>query len=212
LHYPKITGSKDAPNGPCIAFEKLDGTNLHWCWDREVGWHAFGTRRDQFNLTDQGIEQFGLAHPELTEAPNVFELMLAGQLERVLKSNTTYASVDSIKLFTEFLGPNSFAGGHRFGEPKKTYLLDVMIEGQGFIEPQRFVSDFGHLPVPRIIYRGKLTGTFLESVREGKWDVSEGVVCKGQTAGKVWMVKVKTYAYLQRLKDHFAENWNDFWE
>src|SRR6185436_13232387 len=40
LHYPKIPGSKDAPDGRCVAFEKLDGTNLHWCWDRDCGWHA----------------------------------------------------------------------------------------------------------------------------------------------------------------------------
>jgi hypothetical protein len=25
-------------------FEKLDGTNLHWYWNRAFGWHAFGTR------------------------------------------------------------------------------------------------------------------------------------------------------------------------
>ena len=29
LHYPKIAGSRDAPAGRCVAFEKVDGTNLH---------------------------------------------------------------------------------------------------------------------------------------------------------------------------------------
>jgi len=54
LHYPKIPGSRDAPGGRCVAFEKYDGTNLHWDWDRDFGWHAFGTRRDSFNLTSIG--------------------------------------------------------------------------------------------------------------------------------------------------------------
>src|SRR5580704_5591419 len=46
LHYPKIPGSRNCPSGPCIAFEKYDGTNLHWDWDRDFSFHAFGTRRD----------------------------------------------------------------------------------------------------------------------------------------------------------------------
>src|SRR6478672_3764464 len=50
LYYPKIPGGRDAPLGRYLAFEKYDGTNLHWDWDRDFGWHAFGTRRDQFNL------------------------------------------------------------------------------------------------------------------------------------------------------------------
>jgi hypothetical protein len=28
-----------------VAFEKYDGTNLHRDWDRDFGWHSFGTRR-----------------------------------------------------------------------------------------------------------------------------------------------------------------------
>ena len=36
LHYPKIPGSSAAPVGRCVAFDKLDGTNLHWCWDRDA--------------------------------------------------------------------------------------------------------------------------------------------------------------------------------
>ena len=29
LHYPKMPGSKNCPDGKCWAFEKYDGTNLH---------------------------------------------------------------------------------------------------------------------------------------------------------------------------------------
>ena len=58
LTYPKIQGSRDAPLKRCVAFEKYDGTNLHWLWLRDLGWAAFGTRRDQFALDERGIAEF----------------------------------------------------------------------------------------------------------------------------------------------------------
>src|SRR6185436_6093169 len=83
LHYPKIPGSRNAPDGKCVAFEKYDGTNLHWDWDRDFGWHAFGTRRDAFNLTPEGIDRFTAAHRQLGEAPGVFLATLEEGLEKV---------------------------------------------------------------------------------------------------------------------------------
>jgi hypothetical protein len=75
------------------------------------------------------------------------------------------------------------------------------------------VADFGHLHIARVVYEGKLTGTFAEEVRSGKYEVAEGVVCKGESAGDhVWMVKIKTNAYLVRLKQAFAERWEEYWE
>ena len=68
LHYPKIPGSGNSPGSRCIAFEKYDGTNLHWDWDRDFGWHAFGTRRDVFNLTRDGVNQFVCRHMTCTDA------------------------------------------------------------------------------------------------------------------------------------------------
>ena len=81
LHYPKIAGSRDAPGGRCVAFEKYDGTNLHWDWDRDFGWHAFGTRRDEFNLTEAGVAQFARRHAHLSQCIGVFRAMLAGDNE-----------------------------------------------------------------------------------------------------------------------------------
>src|SRR5438132_8168846 len=113
LHYPKIPGSRNCPSGRCIAFEKYDGTNLHWDWDRDFGWHAFGTRRDTFNLTPAGIAEFVQAHAHLRECGEVFQATLANGIEAVFRANTNYQSCNSLKVFTEFLGPNSFAGLHK---------------------------------------------------------------------------------------------------
>jgi hypothetical protein len=230
LHYPKMSGSAAAPLGRCVAFEKLDGTNLHWCWDRDFGWHAFGTRRDEFNLTPDGETAFGTAHPGLERAAPVFRETLAEPLDAILRDHPNYANFTAVKAFTEFVGPNSFAGAHVPDDPMRTVLFDVYAEGYGFVSPQQFIADFAHLPTPRVVYQGKLTGAFLEAVREGKYGVAEGVVCKGvgdrpaqrntgastgivkSEGDAVWMVKVKTYAYLERLKESFGAKWQDYWE
>ena len=65
----------------------------------------------------------------------------------------------------------------------------------------------------KVVYEGKFTGQFAEEVRTGKFGVAEGVVCKGGTGGTdIWMAKIKTYAYMERLKASFAKRWEDFWE
>lgn len=212
LHYPKMPGSRAAPDGRCVAFEKYDGTNLHWDWDRDFGWHAFGTRRDEFNLTPDGEAAFAVRHAHLREAAEIFRQTLVAGLEAVFRDHEAYRIVPAFKVFTEFLGPNSFAGLYKEDDPKEVKLFDVLAEPGGFVVPESFVQDFGHLNIARVVFRGKLTGRFLEDVRVGKYGVREGVVCKGGVGADVWMVKVKTYAYLERLKAAFAERWEDYWE
>lgn len=213
LHYPKIPGSRHIPSARCIAFEKYDGTNLHWDWDRDFGWHAFGTRRDVFNLTRDGIDQFNQQHAHLGECVEVFQTTLEEGVGNVLRNHPNYRDFPSVKVFTEFLGPNSFAGLHRREDPKELRLFDVIAEPFGIIGPRQFVADFGHLHVARVIYEGKLTGKFAEAVRNGKYGVAEGVICKGGAGGMdLWMVKIKTFAYMERLKQAFAENWEAHWE
>ena len=144
-----------------MAFEKYDGTNLHWDWDRDVGWHASGTRGDEFNLTAEGVAGFVRRHAHLQQSVAVFRAALADGLEKVFRDHPSYARFQGVKAFTEFFRPNWFA----------------------------------------------------KAVRLGTYGVAEGVVCKGGTGGPdVWMVKIKTYAYLERLKQAFADRWDEYWE
>ncbi len=213
LHYPKMRGAGDAPDGRCVAFEKYDGTNLHWDWDRDFGWHAFGTRRDEFNLNAQGVAAFAQKHAHLRESIDIFQATLVAGLTQVVRDNPRYQEFQAIKAFTEFLGPNSFAGLHKEDDPKELRLFDLFAEPFGFIGPKQFVADFGHLRIARVIYEGRLTGKFTDDVRAGKYGVTEGVVCKGGTGGPgVWMIKVKTNAYMERLKQAFADRWEEYWE
>src|SRR5262249_34433573 len=116
LHYPKLEDSSAAQLGPCVAFDKIDGTNLHWDWDRDFGWHAFGTRRDLFDLTPAGIEAFHAAHPGLADCVDLFRANFAGPLERIFREHADFGDFPEAKAFTEYAGPNSFAGQHQPGD------------------------------------------------------------------------------------------------
>jgi hypothetical protein len=213
LHYPKMPGCTQTPSGPCVAFEKYDGTNLHWEWDRDFGWHSFGPRRGEFNLDEAGVAAFHAEHGHLFEVVSLFHDTLAVPLEEVLLTNEAYQPFHAVKVFAEFLGPSSFAGLHREAEPKELRLFDIWLDGYGFVGPERFVRDFGHLNAARVVYRGKLTGQFIEDVRRGRFNVPEGVVCKGGQGGEdVWMLKIKTLAYVDRLKQAMADGWEEYWE
>ncbi|MBW4622429.1 MAG: hypothetical protein KME17_24115 [Cyanosarcina radialis HA8281-LM2] len=210
LAYPKIPNSKNAPLGKCVAFEKYDGTNLHWVWESELGWYAFGTRRDRFDLDDRGIAEFHAAHPGLEAATDLFFQDFARSLEAIFRENPLYGCPE-IMVFTEFFGPHSFAGMHKPDDPKQLILLDVQTD-IGMVDPQQFIRDFSGVNIARVIYVGKLTGKFIDDVRAGKYDVAEGVVCKGSNASGVWMAKIKTHAYMKRLQQAFKDDWQNYWE
>jgi hypothetical protein len=153
------------------------------------------------------------AHPELSIAADIFQSQLAHGIETVFRTSATYGSPDDFKVFAEFFGPQSFAGAHRADDPKELRLFDVEVEGFGLVGPEQFVTDFGHLPIARVVYHGRFSGVFADAVREGKYPVVEGVVCKSGAGGSdLWMAKIKTRSYLQRLKLAFGERWEDYWE
>lgn len=207
LHYPKIASSKHCQLGPCVVFDKVDGTNLHWDFEADFGWHAFGTRRDSYNLLPEGVSQFETDHQNLRGAAALFLRTLAEPATEVLRALPIQQAV----LFTEFVGASSFAGSHHPEEPKRLVLFDVTLDGQ-MLGPEEFVDRFGHLDIPRILYRGKFKGQILEEIYQGKFDVPEGVVVKGGLGPTLWMAKVKTRAYQERLKSQFGSKWQDYWE
>lgn len=101
---------------------------------------------------------------------------------------------------------------HQPNDPKQLVLFDVQI-GDNMLDPEQFVCDFSSLNLAKIVYRGKLTGKFADEVRQGKYGVAEGVVCKGNNkVSGIWMVKIKTYAYMERLKQVFKNDWQQYWE
>jgi len=226
LVYPKIQDSTACPLKKCIVFEKYDGTNLHWVWNK--GWTHFGTRRDRFELNEEGIAEFNAAHPGLEEAVPIFNKTYR-ELGKYPIPHKYAADDGEVIIFTEFLGALSFAGTHQKNDPKRLILIDVATDykGIGIVDPWSFAVDFGQFDdnprnpagskipeyhLAKIIYSGTYSGALSEDVRKGKYKVNEGVVCKGIVGDKLYMMKIKTNAYLERLKTEFKDNWGDYWE
>ena len=197
LIYPKIPENSNKFHDKCIAFEKYDGTNLHWKWDPVDGWNFFGTRRTQFSFNRMGISEFSKEHSELASAPHIFNESLRDKLTMYFCTNSAYHA-SRITVFTEFCGENSFAGNHDANDEHKLILIDVMINGN-LMSPELFNQNFLKFGSAKIVYTGKYSGQFAEDVRKGKYPVSEGVVVKGVVDGEVFMTKVKTNDYLKKL-------------
>src|SRR5262245_2875287 len=99
--YPSITNVPAAFLGrACIAFEKLDGSNLRFLWKKKAGWCQYGSRHRVFTAEDA---DFGAAVPLFHEA-------LALPLERAVLAR--HGRVEEFIVYCEYFGPHSFAGLH----------------------------------------------------------------------------------------------------
>ena len=194
--YPSISGIKKEFNGlPCIAFDKIDGSNLRFLWRKKVGWCNFGTRNRLFDRND----------PDFGSAIDLFLNKYGDSIPSILSENKEYRGVAECIVFCEFFGPHSFAGFHEPSDPKDVLLFDVAPNKKGIIGSRQFIKHFGLLDIPKVVYDGFLTDDFINDVRDGKFDVFEGVVVKGNNPKgrephNLWMTKIKTKKWLQELK------------
>jgi hypothetical protein len=211
LQYPSIFGVKQSPIGEnCIAFYKYDGSNLRFEWNKKNGWNKFGSRTQMIDaktpIFNLGIEMFQ-------------DCMGAEIIYRLKDSEgKNFNNLQKITAFAEFFGLNSFAGTHLEEDEKFLKLFDIFLFKKGFIPPKDFVSIFdGFEHRSQVVYQGNLNQPFIASVRNNTLpDISlfEGVICKGvnknmktQHHGNLWMTKIKTISYLDRLKNTFPEIW-----
>ena len=208
IEYPSIQNSSKAPRKPCIAFEKLDGSNFRAKWTKKKGFHVFGTRTQLIDETT----------PFWSDMVNVFRNTLEEELVRLFEKE--FKNDKEIIVFGEYLGENSFAGIHASEDKKKIIPFDVLVVNnqRKFLKPQDFIKTIGkRFETPRVIYHGNLNEEFIENVRKNKFDLFEGVICKGTSSvgnsfGGIWQCKIKTNDYLQKLKDRFQENWTKYGE
>lgn len=200
--YPEIKGPSKAPHDHCFAFEKLDGSNMRFEWGPKRTWYKFGSRNQ---LIDKN-------YPILGKAIDMFQEEFAGAMDLVFRKDKDFRNIQGATAFAEFFGPNSFAGQHVDEDPKELVLFDVHIHKKGIMAPGEFIKKFGFLSVPKVVYQGVLNESFIQDVRAGRYPVKEGVVCKGGSGHGLWMRKVKTQAYLDRLKDAFGQDWKRYGE
>lgn len=201
--YPHIIGSSKAPQKPCYAFYKYDGSNMRFEWTKKNGWWKFGCRK---RLIDESDLQF----------PDVKHMFLNQEYAKWIEDcmfRHYGKKLDKVTAFMEYTGENSFAGMHDPNDKKILTLIDFHIHRKGIIGPREFLKVFDDLPfIAHLVYEGNLTKQFIQDVREGKYLVNEGVVCKGGKGHKLWMCKIKTWDYLERLKKLYKEDWKKYWE
>jgi hypothetical protein len=199
--YPKIQYFNQGLFGEDIyAFDKLDGSNIRAEWNPKRGWYKFGTRN---TMIDERDLQFG-------EAITLFLNKYGDSLPKVFRTNKSYKRIESFVVFAEYVGEQSFAGRHNASDPKDIILFDVNQYKHGFVTPKNFVEDFGHLHIPDVIYKGPYTMDFVQTIRDNRYNLKEGVIVKGVLKTKnqkdeVWMVKVKTKEWLQKVKELHGE-------
>lgn len=208
IEYPSITNSSKAPRQPCIAFEKLDGSNFRAKWTKKHGFNLFGTRTQ---LIDESSKFWN----------NMIQVFNANQREPLEKLfNKKYPNEREIIVFGEFFGEKSFAGRHEETDSHKIVVFDILVghKNRKFILPQEFIKLLdGVVEIPRPVYDGNLNEQFIQDVRDNKFDLNEGVICKGRSyvgnaVGGVWMCKIKTRAYFDRLQTELGTEWVKYWE
>lgn len=201
IEYPSIIGCSKAPRENCVAFDKLDGSNLRFKWTAKRGFDTFGTRTQ---LISEETPVFG-------RGVSYFLKNQASILNDYFKKE--YKNTREIIVFGELYGPNSFAGTHVETDDLKITVFDVLIghKNRYFVKPKELIKTFGKLiELPRVIYEGKLNDEFISDVRNDKYNLIEGVIVKGTETsgahrGNMWQCKVKTLKYLAKIKQQFGE-------
>lgn len=194
--YPKIQHwNKGEFGSHCIAFNKKDGSNLRFEYSKKRGWYKFGTRRVMIDINT----------PLYGNGVDIFLNTMADELEHIFKKEKEFRNSDKFVVFGEFLGESSFAGQHEEDEEKELVLFDVNQYKKGLISPKLFVEYFSNFNIPEIIYEGIYDRNFVEWIKNHN-DLEEGVVCKGVLNKQVWMSKIKTHAWLQKVKEKHGQS------
>jgi hypothetical protein len=201
IEYPSILSASKAPREHCIAFTKLDGSNIRVKYTNKKGFCLFGSRTQLF---DKG-------HPFLGDAVEIFYKDFENPLVDIIEKH--FSNEREIVAFLEFFGKQSFAGFHQKDDPKELVLFDLMIghKNRKFLLPQEFLKLCSEkVKIPRVVFEGNLSDKFIADVRGGLYDVFEGVVCKGTKRtgahrGHVWMAKIKTQKYFDLLNNKFGQ-------
>lgn len=193
--YPTIP-SKIEPRMHTFAFDKLDGSNIRAEWSKKKGFYKFGSRNRLLG-TDQEF---------IHEAEELIRTNFERDLDGIFR-NKRY---ERAMAFFEFGGEHSFAGTHH-PEPHDVTLIDVAPYKRGMTLPREFLSLYGHLRTPAVLFQGKITEDFIDSVKNGTLEdmTFEGVVCKGADPrnGKlICMYKVKNREWIRRLRDYCDGN------
>jgi len=192
-----------------FGFDKVDGSNFCAEWNKKL------SKKSQFT---NGFGKFGTrteiiknASNPFTEAVNIFMDRYSGPLDKIFCENKLFRGVDTITVYGEFAGPRSFAGQHDWINDIDDFdvtIFDMFMYKKDFVKPADFIDIFGHLKVQKLITQGLLNEQIANDIISNIYGLKEGLVLKGVSEGKVWMVKVKTQEWLNKVRAQYGENNN----
>jgi hypothetical protein len=206
-HYHSIEKyNKDYFGKHVFGFDKIDGSNFCAEWNKKLskksrftyGFGKFGTR----------TEMIKNASNPYTEGVNVFMDKYAIALDRIFCDNKLFRGVDTITVYGEFYGPQSFAGQHYWYEDHDVIIFDMFLYKKDFVKPRDFIDIFGHLDIPKLLCSDILDEQMIRDIESNYCNVKEGLVLKGVDEGKVFMIKVKTLEWLTKIRALYGENSN----
>ena len=189
-----------------FAFEKIDGSNICAEWNRKLskksaftnGFGKFGTRTEMIKHKNNPF----------CEAIDIFMDKYSAPLDKIFREEIIFRGVDGITVYGEFFGPSSFAGQHDWNEEHDVVIFDMFVYKKDFVKPRDFIDIFGHLRIAKLITQGLLDEQMIQDIISNKYHLKEGVVFKGVSEGKVWMAKVKTQHWLDKVRALYGINNN----
>jgi hypothetical protein len=185
-----------------LATDKIDGSNFRVEWNRKL------SKKSRFT---KGFKKFGTRNRVITNARDqffemveIFDEKYTDKIDERFRTHKIFRNIDTITLYGEFYGENSFGGFHNWSEPHDLYFFDIWLYKKDFLSPSEFYSEFRDLSIPRLIYKGPLTEEFIQEVQENKYNLREGVVYKFVQDKKITIGKIKTLDWLQKVKDNYG--------
>jgi hypothetical protein len=211
--YWSIDGpSKGHKGKPCFVFHKYDGSNMRAEWSRKRGWYKFGTRKCMIDHTDEIYGKWVV----------MFQQKYGDVLDKLFRKDKYFRGVQSVVAFAEYFGKESFSGAHKPWDTYDTVLFDVNVHKKGFMSPRDFVDVFDGIPVAELVRECNFGEELVQQVRKQTIDINskyeiraevpEGVICKGDSGHRLWMCKIKTEAYKEKLKKEYEGDWIKYWE
>lgn len=182
---------------PVVIYDKLDGSNIRAEWNKKKGFYKFGSRTQLIDESSFILgESIALVNDKYGED---------------LSKKLFDRKYESAVCFFEFYGKNSFAGHHEIEQHDVT-LIDIDVYKKGLLAPNQFLEIAGDIEIAKCLYSGVIlpedVSTLVQRVRESTFDgiTFEGIVGKGFYKNQVKMFKVKTNAWLNKLKNYCGDN------
>ena len=191
---PRFNNIK-VPNFPISTWNKEDGSNLRFEWNKKQGFYKYGTRTQLFDES----------HPLFSKSLPFFNKNIREPLSKVF----TDKKYESTVVFAEFYGENSFAGVHNPNDEFKLCVFDINVYKKGILSPEVFYNMCKDI-VPTPYYFGQIlwNDEFVSKIRNNEIEniTFEGVVGKWVKGNNIEMVKAKTQNWIDLVRSKFDDS------